>query len=94
VRRNRRWGYTIIGVPVQGWRRSPLGPGDGAEVSMTLTHRGRRIGSGPLPYNSSGQYFAWRVRHDLVNPGERVRVAAQATIDGRFAGERMATVVV
>jgi Mg-chelatase subunit ChlD len=81
VRRNRLWGYTIIGARVVKADGSPATPRDGVTVNMTLTRGFRRIRSGDLPYYRRGRYYIWRFKRAGFESG-RAMLTVQARLDG------------
>jgi hypothetical protein len=62
VRRNRLWGYTIIGVPVVKANGAIATPADDIGVEVTLTMDNRRLQSPKLDFYRRGGYFIWRVK--------------------------------
>lgn len=62
VRRNQRWGYSIIGTRVLKADSTPAIPEDSVQVSMVMTQGNQRAESGNLPYYKRGQYYIWRLQ--------------------------------
>jgi hypothetical protein len=88
VRRNKLWGYTIIGASVVHLDGKPAPPEDGVSVNMILTQGLRRIKSGDLPYYRRGSYYIWRFdwKEARVKPGEAM-VNVQASLDGLLVAQ-------
>ncbi len=86
VRRNKLWGYTIIGARVLHTDGTPAMPRDGVTVSMVLTQGARRVKSGDLLYYRRGGYYLWRLalKRAGVKPGQAT-VMVQAKLKGVVA---------
>jgi hypothetical protein len=83
VRRNKLWGYTIIGAKVVDAQDRAVTPENGVTVEMALVQGLRRVLSGKLPFYKRGGYFIWRLdlRKYLLKSGEAA-LAVQAKLDG------------
>jgi subtilisin family serine protease len=88
VRRNKDWGYTIIGAHVVHPDGKPASPKDGVTVNMILTQGLQRIRSGDLPYYRDGEYPIWRFDWEEagVKPGEAM-LTVQASVDGLLTAQ-------
>lgn len=88
VKRNKLWGYTIIGTYVVHPDGKPATPEDGVSVNMILTQGLRRIRSGDLLYYRYGGYYIWRFDWEGagVKPGEAM-VSVQASLDGLLVAQ-------
>jgi hypothetical protein len=89
VRRDSRWGYTILGARVVDARGKPATPQAGVEVHMAVGQGLRRVQSGKLPYYRRGQYYIWRLdlRKHRLRPGP-ADLAVQAKLDGVTAAAK------
>jgi hypothetical protein len=94
-RRNRLWGYTIIGARVVHPDGTPATPGDGMTANMVLTQGARRVKSGDLPYYRRGGYYIWRfdLEQARVKPG-KAKVMVQAKLRGVVAATASQSVLV
>lgn len=92
VRRNSRWGYTIIGARVTGLPEGQL-PSAGLTVGMELTREGATITSGELPFYRRGGYFIWRAE-GLGCDRTEAELKTVLSLDGRVIDSGSSTLIV
>jgi hypothetical protein len=81
VRRNRLWGYNIIGVRVARANGEPATDADSIAVGARLVTATEQLQADNLPYYSPGGYFIWRAR--TVGSGKgKTRIDASVSSNG------------